>query len=189
MKNEKDGTLEVEGSKKMTSLSRRGFIQGIGGAGALLGLAGKSMGAEAPRDADGNIIPGFEKIKEDPNASKGWKDLPNRKVKVGIAGYGLCRFGGAFFYQNHPNVEVVAATDLDPGRCAGLARAVGAKKTYPSCEEMIQQDKEIEAVYIATDAPTHAKLAVMGLKPWKTCMLCGTCGFWVSGRRRSRGTL
>jgi len=32
MKNEKDGTLEVEGSKKMTGLSRRGFIQGIGGA-------------------------------------------------------------------------------------------------------------------------------------------------------------
>jgi len=167
MKNEKDGTLEVEGSKKMTGLSRRGFIQGIGGAGALLGLAGKSMGAEAPRDADGNIIPGFEKIKEDPNASKGWKDLPNRKVKVGIAGYGLCRFGGAFFYQNHPNVEVVAATDLDPGVCAGLARAVGAKKTYPSCEEMIQKDKEIEAVYIATDAPTHAKLAVMGLNHGK----------------------
>jgi hypothetical protein len=167
MKNEKDGTLEVEGSKKMTGLSRRGFIQGIGSAGALLGLAGKSMGAEAPRDADGNIIPGFEKIKEDPNASKGWKDLPNRKVKVGIAGYGLCRFGGAFFYQNHPNVEVVAATDLDPGRCAGLARAVGAKKTYPSCEEMIQQDKEIEAVYIATDAPTHAKLAIMGLNHGK----------------------
>ncbi|MDA9110492.1 Gfo/Idh/MocA family oxidoreductase [bacterium] len=167
MKNEKDGTLEVEGSKKMTGLSRRGFIQGIGGAGALLGLAGKSMGAEAPRDADGNIIPGFEKIKADPNASKGWKDLPNRKVKVGIAGYGLCRFGGAFFYQNHPNVEVVAATDLDPGRCAGLARAVGAKKTYSSCEEMIQKDKEIEAVYIATDAPTHAKLAVMGLNHGK----------------------
>ena len=167
MKNEKDGTLEVEGSKKTTGLSRRGFIQGIGGAGALLGLAGKSMGAEAPRDADGNIIPGFEKIKEDPNASKGWKDLPNRKVKVGIAGYGLCRFGGAFFYQNHPNVEVVAATDLDPGRCAGLARAVGAKKTYTSCEEMIAKDKEIEAVYIATDAPTHAKLAVMGLNHGK----------------------
>ena len=167
MKNEKDGTLEVEGSKKMTGQSRRGFIQGIGGAGALLGLAGKSMGAEAPRDADGNIIPGFEKIKEDPNSSKGWQPVSDRKVKVGIAGYGLCRFGGAFFYQNHPNVEVVAATDLDPGRCAGLARAVGAKKTYPSCEEMIQQDKEIEAVYIATDAPTHAKLAVMGLNHGK----------------------
>ena len=149
------------------ALSRRGFIHGMGGIGALLGLTAKSMGAEAPRDADGNIIPGFEKMKEDPNSSKGWQPVSDRKVKVGIAGYGLCRFGGAFFYQNHPNVEVVAATDLDPGRCAGLARAVGAKKTYPSCEEMIQQDKEIEAVYIATDAPTHAKLAIMGLNHGK----------------------
>ena len=149
------------------ALSRRGFIHGMGGIGALLGLTAKSMGAEAPRDADGNIIPGFEKIKEDPNSSKGWQPVSDRKVKVGIAGFGLCRFGGAFFYQNHPNVEVVAATDLDPGRCAGLARAVGARKTYPSCEEMIQQDKEIEAVYIATDAPTHAKLAIMGLNHGK----------------------
>ena len=166
MKDENDGIANRE-DLITSSLSRRGFIQGIGGVGALLGLTGKSMGAEAPRDADGNIIPGFEKIKEDPNASKGWQKVSDRKVKVGIAGYGLCRFGGAFFYQNHPNVEVVAATDLDPGRCAGLARAVGAKKTYPSCEEMIQQDKEIEAVYIATDAPTHAKLAIMGLNHGK----------------------
>ena len=166
MKDENDGIANRE-DLITSSLSRRGFIQGIGGVGALLGLTGKSMGAEAPRDADGNIIPGFEKIKEDPNASKGWQKVSDRKVKVGIAGYGLCRFGGAFFYQNHPNVEVVAATDLDPGRCAGLARAVGAKKTYPSCEEMIQKDKEIEAVYIATDAPSHAKLAIMGLNHGK----------------------
>jgi len=162
MKDENDGIANRE-DLITSSLSRRGFIQGIGGVGALLGLTGKSMGAEAPRDADGNIIPGFEKIKEDPNASKGWQKVSDRKVKVGIAGYGLCKFGGAFFYQNHPNVEVVSATDLDPGRCAELAKAVGARKTYPSCEEMISKDKEIEAVYIATDAPSHAKLAIMGL--------------------------
>ena len=52
------------------ALSRRGFIHGMGGIGALLGLTAKSMGAEAPRDADGNIIPGFEKIKEDPNLQR-----------------------------------------------------------------------------------------------------------------------
>jgi hypothetical protein len=166
MKDENDGITNRE-DLKISGLSRRGFIQGIAGAGALLGLAGKSMGAEAPRDADGNIIPGFEKIKEDPNASKGWQKVSDRKVKVGIAGYGLCKFGGAFFYQNHPNVEVVSATDLDPGRCAELAKAVGARKTYPSCEEMIAKDKEIEAVYIATDAPSHAKLAIMGLNHGK----------------------
>ncbi len=152
---------------QQTGISRRGFLHGIGGTAAFLGMAGNVEAAkEAPKDADGKVIPGFEKTKDDPNAAKGWKSVSDRKIKVGIAGYGLCKFGAAFFYQNHPNVEVVAATDLDPGRCAALAKAVGAKKTYPSCEEMIK-DKSIEAIYIATDAPSHARLAIMALNHGK----------------------
>lgn len=150
-------------------MSRRGFLHGVGGAGAFLGaagLAGQVGAQEAPRDADGKVIPGFEKGQDDANAVKGWQPVSDRKIRVGIAGYGLCKFGAAFFFQNHPNVEVVAATDLDPGRCAGLAKAVGAKKTYPSCEEMIK-DKSIEAVYVATDAPSHARLAIMALNHGK----------------------
>lgn len=148
-------------------LSRRGFLHGMGGAGAFLGMGGfAASGSEAPTDADGNVIPGFEKGQDDPNAAKGWEPVSDRKIKVGIAGYGLCKFGAAFFYQNHPNVEVVAATDLDPARCTALAKAVGAKKTYPSCEEMIK-DKEIEAVYIATDAPSHGRLSIMALEHGK----------------------
>ena len=153
----------IVGPLESAGLPRRGFLQG---AGALLGLAGVAAADEGPKDADGKVIPGFEKTKNDPNAAKGWRSVSDRKVKVGIAGYGLCAFGGAFFYQNHPNVEVVAATDLDPGRCAALAKAVGAKKTYPSCEEMIK-DKSIEAIYIATDAPSHARLAIMALNHGK----------------------
>ncbi len=153
-------------SSEMEGLSRRGFLHGMGAAGAFLGMTGTGAADEAPKDSDGKVIPGFEKTKKDPNASKGWEPVSDRKVRVGIAGYGLCKFGAAFFYQNHPNVEVVAATDLDPGRCAALAKAVGAKKTYPSCEEMIK-DKSIEAIYIATDAPSHARLAIMALNHGK----------------------
>ncbi len=152
-----------------SNLSRRGFLQGIGGAGALLGMGAlnqQSLAAKAPRDAQGNIIPGFEKNQNTGTHAQGWKPISDRKIRVGIAGYGLCQFGASWFYQNHPNVEVVAATDLDPGRCAALAKAVGAKKTYPSCEEMIK-DKSIEAVYIATDAPSHARLAIMALNHGK----------------------
>lgn len=156
---------------EQSGMSRRMFIQSAGVAGAALGMAGMAgrvMAADdLPRDADGNVISGFgeddkhtrSEIKA--NAGK-WESKSDRKIRVGIAGYGLCKFGAAFFYQNHPNVEVVAASDLDAGRCAGLARAVGAKKTYPSCEEMIK-DKSIEAIYIATDAPSHARLATMAL--------------------------
>lgn len=153
-----------------SGLTRRNFIQKIGATAATLGafsLTSSSLVADdLPRDAQGNIIPGFEKNQKVTTAAGGWQSVSDRKIKVGIAGYGLCKFGALFFYQNHPNVEVVAATDLNPGRCAALAKAVGAPKTYPSCEEMIK-DKSIEAIYIATDAPSHARLAIMALNHGK----------------------
>jgi predicted dehydrogenase len=150
---------------------RRDFIKKLGlGAAAISTFSLASCGDKnnLPLDADGNVIPGFGK-EEDKHAKQAvvettevWQSKSDRKIRVGIAGYGLCQFGATFFYQNHPNVEVVAATDLDPIRCAALAKAVGAAKTYPSCEEMIK-DKSIEAIYIATDAPSHARLAIMAL--------------------------
>lgn len=173
-------------TKPSKSLSRRGFMQGLGASTAAMGYVATAGfvnpqdGTESrqahemgvPRDANGNVIPGFGNNDEtkgnlatsstDRQADK-WEPVSDRKVKVGIAGFGLCQFGARFFYQNHPNVEVVAATDLDPQRCRNLAKAVGARKTYASCEEMIQNDKEMEAVYIATDAPSHARLSIMAL--------------------------
>ena len=171
--NEENFEIEETG---LEGLSRRGFLQGIGGAGALMGMAGMASADDAPKDADGKVIPGFEK--DTSSAAKGWKPVSDRRVRVGIAGYGLCKFGASFYYQNHPNVEVVAASDLDPGRCAALAKAVGAKKTYPSCEEMIK-DKSIEAIYIATDAPSHARLSIMALNHGKhvACAVPAVFGF------------
>jgi predicted dehydrogenase len=151
--------------------NRRDFIKKLGlGAAAVSTFSLTSCGDKnnLPKDADGNVIPGFGK-EGDKHSKQSvaestdvWQSKSNRKIRVGIAGYGLCQFGATFFYQNHPNVEVVAATDLDPIRCVALAKAVGAPKTYPSCEEMIK-DKSIEAIYIATDAPSHARLAIMAL--------------------------
>jgi predicted dehydrogenase len=63
-------------------------------------------------------------------------------------------------------VEVLAVSDLIPERCAELARACKCQKTYPSLEELIQDDK-IEAVFIATDAPSHARQAIASLKRGK----------------------
>ena len=156
-------------NKIKSNLSRRHFIQGLGAGAAALGALSVTHSLNAddlPRDEHGNIIPGFEKTKTDPNAAKGWQPFSDRKIRVGIAGYGVCSFGAAFFFQNHPNVEVAAVSDLDPGRCARLAKAVGCNKTYKSCEEMIQ-DKNIEAIFIATDAPSHARLAIMALNHGK----------------------
>lgn len=139
--------------------SRRAFLQGLG-----LGVV--SLGMPALLRADDPPIQGFEKPAHNPNISKGWKPVSDRKIRVGIAGYGVCSFGAAFGFQNHPNVAVTAVTDLDPGRCAALAKACRCDKTYPSCEEMLKDDT-IEAVFIATDAPSHARLSIDALKRGK----------------------
>ena len=156
--------------EEQTGIPRRMFLHGIGTAGVVMGVAGltsRACAADVPRDSGGKVIPGFENSgKPAPADGKGWRSVSNRKVRVGIAGYGLCRFGAQFSFDKHPNVEVVAVSDLDPGRCAGLAKACQCDKTYPSCEEMIKDDK-IEAVFIATDAPSHARLAVDALKHGK----------------------
>ncbi|MDP6576188.1 MAG: Gfo/Idh/MocA family oxidoreductase [Candidatus Peribacteraceae bacterium] len=58
--------------------------------------------------------------------------MSDRKIRVGIAGYGVCRFGASFGFQHHPNVEIAAVCDTSPERCAELAAACACKKlTYP----------------------------------------------------------
>ncbi|KPK45402.1 MAG: oxidoreductase [Planctomycetes bacterium SM23_25] len=157
--------------KQQSGITRRQFVEMVGAAAAACGAAramaaSPATPAQPPKDASGKVIPGFEQSKTKPDAAKGWQPFSDRKIRVGIAGYGLCQFGAAWGFQNHPNVEVVAVTDLIPERCAGLAKACRCEKTYPSCEEMIKDDR-IEAVFIATDAPSHARLAVAALERGK----------------------
>jgi predicted dehydrogenase len=139
-------------------LSRRSFLQAAGLASAALAVPLAARGQD-------KVIQGFEKAKSDTRAAE-WKPFSDRRIRVGLAGYGVCKFGAAFYFDKHPNVEVVAVTDLIPDRCAQLAKVVGCPKTYPSAEEMIKDDR-IEAVFIATDAPSHARLCVEALKHGK----------------------
>ena len=88
--------------------------------------------------------------------------VSERKVSRLVARYQVPAFG----FQNHPNVEVVAVSDLKSDRCAALAEKVGVKKMYPSLEEMVKDDN-IEAVFLATDAPGHARHAIEALNHGK----------------------
>jgi predicted dehydrogenase len=132
------------------SIYRRDFLEklGVGSVGAMAagGLAARAVAAE-----------------------KKWEPISDRKVRVGIVGYGVCRFGAAFSFQDHPNVEIVAVSDLIPERCAGLMKACRCDKSYESLEVMVK-DPKIEAVFAATDAPSHARHAVECLKHGKHVM-------------------
>ncbi len=70
------------------NVSRRRFVQTVGGAGLALGLAGaasRASAADVPRDASGKIIPGFEKNDSaTPKTAKGWQPVSDRKVRVGL---------------------------------------------------------------------------------------------------------
>ncbi len=140
-------------------MTRRAFMRTIGLGATALGLQQPAFPQEKP-------IQGFEKAPDDPAASTGWQPVSDRKIRVGIAGYGVCKFGAEFGFQHHPNVEVVAVTDLFPDRCAELARVCGCGKTYPSLEEMVKDDR-IEAVFVATDAPSHPRHCIAALKHGK----------------------
>lgn len=136
------------------SMTRRRFVELAGIGGAVLGV---SRAGAAQADQGG---------RNGPDTAPTWEPFSERKVRVGIAGFGHCRFGAAFGFQDHPNVEVVAVTDLIAERRAGLAQACRCEKTYTSCEEMLQDDT-VEAVFLATDAPSHARLAIAALEHGK----------------------
>jgi len=102
-------------------------------------------------------------------AQEEWKTVSSRKVRVGIVGYGVCRFGAAFGFQDHPNVDVVAVSDLIPERRNALMKACRCDKSYESLEEMVE-DKRIEAVFVATDAPSHARHCIDVLRHDKHVM-------------------
>src|SRR5437879_9633510 len=118
-------TSEMNSELKLfsNSVSRRRFIHTLGLGAAALGIAGPGRGVEKP-------IQGFERTGDDPNSSAGWKPVSDRKLRVGIVGYGVCKFGAEFGFQDHPNVEIVAVSDLVPERCVGLAKACRCQKTY-----------------------------------------------------------
>ncbi|MHC4586254.1 MAG: Gfo/Idh/MocA family protein [Planctomycetota bacterium] len=98
-----------------------------------------------------------------------WEPVSERKVRVGIVGYGVCRFGSAFGFQDHPNVDVVAVSDLVPERRQELMKACRCDKSYESLEILVK-DPRIEAVFVATDAPNHVRHCIEVLKHGKHVM-------------------
>src|SRR5262245_42150268 len=132
-----------------TNTSRRSFLHTVG-----MGAAAASLSAVAR--GDDKPIQGFEKTAATDDSSAGWRPISDRKIRVGLVGHGVCQFAAAFGFQDHPNVEIVAVSDLIPERCAGLAKAARCENSYPSLEELVKDDR-VEAVFVATDAPSHAR--------------------------------
>lgn len=139
--------------------SRRTLLHSVGAGGVALALGGMAR-------ADEKVIQGFEQTKATTQTATNWKPISDRKIRVGLVGHGVCKFASAFGFQDHPNVEVVAVSDLIPDRCAELSKVTRCGKTYPSIEELVKDDR-VEAVFVATDAPQHVKHCIEVLKHGK----------------------
>jgi predicted dehydrogenase len=152
----------AEGGQSMSEgpIYRRRFLEklGIGSMGAMMagGLtAGPASGCPAAA--------------EEPKSQSKWEGVSDRKIRFGIVGYGVCRFGAEFGFQDHPNVEIVAVSDLIPDRRQGLMQACRCGKSYESLEVLVK-DPKIEAVFVATDAPSHPRHCREVLKHGKHVM-------------------
>jgi predicted dehydrogenase len=155
----------------MRDTSRRHFLTAAGLGAAALAVNQIARGAEKP-------IQGFEKTKAGAEVHEGYKSISDRKIKVGLVGYGVCKFSAAFGFQDHPNVEIAAVSDLLPDRCDALAKAARCAKTYPSLEELVKDDS-IEAVFVATDAPSHCAHVIECVKHGKH-VACAVPAVWAS---------
>ncbi len=158
----------LSGKEHRNPFSRRAFLHTSVAGTAALAFSQFGCSSGKPKQATQDIvdIQGFDELSAAPDPYAGWKPFSERKVKVGLVGYGRSKFGTSFGFQNHPNVEVVAVSDLIPDRCAEMAKVSNCSKTYPSLEELVR-DKEIEAVFVATDAPNHMQHSLEVLKHGK----------------------
>ena len=79
-----------------------------------------------------------------------------RKIRMGVVGGG---FGATFHWHEHPNCVVTGVTDLYAGRRRALKEVYKCDRVYDSLEIMLKEAKDIDAVAVFSDAPSHARHA------------------------------
>ncbi len=90
----------------------------------------------------------------------------SKKVKVGIIGTGWIAGDHVRRYLECPDVEIVAAADLIPGKAAKFCREYGLEnvRLYNSNRELIDNEPDIDAVSVCTYNRQHAECAIYALE-------------------------
>jgi predicted dehydrogenase len=89
---------------------------------------------------------------------------PSRKLN--IAGIGVGGMGGSNI-KNCSDENIVALCDIDPNYAAHTFKAHPGAKVYMDFREMLDKQKEIDAVVIATPDHTHATIAMACMRAGK----------------------
>ena len=107
----------------------------------------------------------LDKFKETQEEVKEVKS--DRKLKVAIIGCGWIAEAHVKSYIKCPDVEIVAAADLIPGKaeafCDGLGFDTDKLRFYPSHKELLDTE-ELDAVSVCTYNATHAECTIYALE-------------------------
>ena len=90
----------------------------------------------------------------------------SKKVKVGIIGTGWIAEAHAACYKKCPDVEIVALADIVPGKAEKFAKDNGIEgaRIYNSDRELIDNEKDIDAVSVCTYNRQHAPCTIYALE-------------------------
>ncbi|NOU96920.1 gfo/Idh/MocA family oxidoreductase [Paenibacillus sp. LMG 31456] len=88
------------------------------------------------------------------------------KIRVGVIGAGSISVSHLNSYQNNPNVELVAISDLHVERAQNKAEKYEIPNMYNNYNDLLA-DPQVEAVSICTWNDTHAEIAIASLKAGK----------------------
>jgi len=77
-----------------------------------------------------------------------------KKIRLGVVGGG---FGTQFYFNEHPNCQVTAVTDLRADRRQKLRDTYRCDTAYDSLEEMLRREKNLDAVAIFSGAVDHCR--------------------------------
>lgn len=86
--------------------------------------------------------------------------------KLNIAGIGVGGFGAANL-QNLSSQNIVALCDVDPGYAAKTIAKFPGARLWTDYRQMLEKQKDIDAVLIATPDHTHAVIAMAALQAGK----------------------
>ena len=107
-----------------------------------------------------NILDRFKEVVEEAKS-----DVGGKKVKIGIIGTGWIAEAHVANYLKCPDVEIVAAADLIPGKAEKFCKDNGIDgiRLYPDHKSMIDNEK-LDAVSVCTYNKTHAECTIYALE-------------------------
>ena len=109
-------------------------------------------------------MPGvLDRFKENVAEAADYANLP--KLKVGIIGTGWIAEAHVASYKRCPDIEIVAAADLVPGKAEAFCKAQGLEgvRCYPDHQSLLDNE-QLDAVSICTYNRTHAECTIAALK-------------------------